>query len=85
MVKENVERMPKIYLRDAENSIEFYSGNEFQNRYRFSKNTVVNTILPLIVYNLEKVNYRGLPIQPVVLLICLRFYATGNFQICKLC
>ncbi|KAJ8983163.1 hypothetical protein NQ317_016262 [Molorchus minor] len=38
-------------------------------------------VLPLISDRLTKINNRGLPFAPLIqLLVCLRFYATGNFQ-----
>lgn len=41
-------------------------------------------ILPLIEEGLVKINNRGLPISPALqLLIALRFYATGSFQVRK--
>lgn len=41
-------------------------------------------ILPLIEEGLAKINNRGLPISPVIqLLVSLRFYATGSFQVKK--
>lgn len=79
------QRMPKRYLRDIENPVEFYTEEQFCSRYRFRKATVVDFILPLIEEPLIKVNNRGLPFTPLVqLLISLRFYATGNYQVCKI-
>lgn len=78
----NVQRLPKRYIRDAENPVEFYADDEFRRRYRFDKHMVTNTILPLIINGLQVPNNRGLPVSPLMkLLICLRFYATGNFQV----
>jgi len=55
------------------------------NEDRFSKNLVMIGILPLVEEGLAKINNRGLPIPPILqLLICLRFYSTASFQICKL-
>ncbi|KAJ8939923.1 hypothetical protein NQ314_010947 [Rhamnusium bicolor] len=70
------------YIRDGENPLEFYEDVEFRKRYRFSKHVVTNVILPLILDGLQiGINNRGLPVSPLIkLLICLRFYATGNFQ-----
>ena len=82
LVEENNFRIPKRYIRNMENPLEFYSEGDFRDRYRFTKNTVVNTILPLVSDGLIKVNNRGLPFSPIIqLLTCLRFYATGNFQV----
>ncbi|XP_047521314.1 putative nuclease HARBI1 [Pieris napi] len=76
-------RMPKLYVRNEynQNPFELYSENEFKRRYRFFKHTVLNVILPLIITNLQPFNNRGLPILPQLqILIALRFYATGCFQ-----
>ncbi|KYN19065.1 Putative nuclease HARBI1 [Trachymyrmex cornetzi] len=74
-------RVPKRYIRDGENPFEFYNEWEFKKRFRFAKNSIMFSILPLIEEGLSKVNNRGLPIAPVFqLLISLRFYATANFQ-----
>lgn len=75
-------RAPKRYFRDYQNPFECYSDWEFKRRYRFSKNSVLFGILPLIEEDLAKINNRGLPISPVLqLLICLRFYSTASFQV----
>ncbi|KAJ8970975.1 hypothetical protein NQ314_000949 [Rhamnusium bicolor] len=76
------DRLFKRYIRDGENPLEFYEDVEFRKRYRFSKHVVTNVILPLILDGLQiGINNRGLPVSPLIkLLICLRFYATGNFQ-----
>lgn len=80
---DGVERIPKRYLRDLENPVEFFREDEFKIRYRFSKTTVMEVILPIIGNRLDKVNNRGLPFPPLLqLLLSLRFYATGNFQVC---
>ncbi|KAJ8968685.1 hypothetical protein NQ314_002176 [Rhamnusium bicolor] len=76
------ERLPKRYFRDVENPLERFRDDEFQNRYRFSKDSVRHIILPMIQKQLMKTNNRGLPIPPLIqLLVCLRFFATGNFQV----
>ncbi|KAF5296944.1 hypothetical protein FQR65_LT10095 [Abscondita terminalis] len=36
------------YLRDAENPMEFYNSAEFQRRFRFRKETVINKLLPFL-------------------------------------
>ena len=72
---------PRRYVRDAENPMEFYSDNEFVKRYRFSKNTVSESILPLLQFR-EQRTQRGLPLPPILQILCaLRFYATGDFQV----
>jgi hypothetical protein len=75
-------RAPKRYIRDGQNPFEFYTDTEFKRRFRFSKDSVLHGILPRIQHELVKVNNRGLPIAPVMqLLVCLRFYATANYQV----
>lgn len=75
-------RAPKRYIRDKENPFEFFNEREFKKRFRFSKDSVIHGILPLVEEGLAKINNRGLPISPVLqLLICLRFYATASFQV----
>jgi len=75
-------RVPKRYIRDGQNPLEFFNDWEFKRRFRFCKNSVMFGILPLIEEGLTKTNNRGLPIPPVMqLLICLRFYSTASFQV----
>lgn len=70
-------RLPKRYIRDAQNPFEFYRGHEFSRRFRFTKESVMHGILPKIQQGLTKANNRGLPVPPVMqLLICLRYYTT---------
>lgn len=69
----------KRYIRDAFTA---YLEREFHIRYRFSKNHVMYGLLPLVKNSLKKPDMRGLSIEPIILLlICPRFYATGNFQV----
>lgn len=78
---EDIIRVPKRYVRDAENPLEWYSNEEFIMRYRFTKNTVTDLIYPLVEWP-EIINNRGLPIPPILMMLAtLRFYATGNFQV----
>ena len=42
------ERMPKRYVRDAYNPLEWWNKIEFKKRYRFDKNTVINFIQSLV-------------------------------------
>ncbi|KYN05317.1 hypothetical protein ALC62_03753 [Cyphomyrmex costatus] len=75
-------RALKKYIRDGQNPFEFFNEREFKKRFRFSKNSVMFGILPLIEEGFAKIYNRGLPISPVIqLLICLRFYATASFQV----
>lgn len=81
--EEHILRVPKRYIRDAQNPFEYYNDVEFKRRYRFSKTSILEGILPRIEEPLTKINNRGLPVSPVFqLLICLRFYATASFQVC---
>ncbi|KAJ8666577.1 hypothetical protein QAD02_008239 [Eretmocerus hayati] len=74
-------RLPKRYVRDAQNPFEWYRGSEFTGRYGFSKDAVMNVILPLIRVRLDRWNNRGLPVPPQLqVLMGLRFYRTGNIQ-----
>ncbi|KAJ3662506.1 hypothetical protein Zmor_006851 [Zophobas morio] len=74
-------RVPKRYIRDGQDPFEYYHEEQFQMRFYFSNRVVRNTLLPLIRHSLEKINNRGLPVPSVLqLLLTLRFYATGNFQ-----
>nr|CAD7204764.1 unnamed protein product [Timema douglasi] len=58
---------PKRYLRDAENPVKFYSDREFIRRFRFSKDTVVNVIVPLLTGPNQ--NARSLPVPPLIKVI----------------
>lgn len=54
--------------------------------YRFSKNTVLQSIMPLVFNDIEAEfngnSMRGLPIPSLLkLLAVLRYYGTGNFQV----
>lgn len=67
-------------LKDVQNPLNHYADDEFQQRYRFDKETV-HDILQMIEYGLTKLTNRGQPISPMLeLLITLRFLATGSFQ-----
>ncbi|XP_030760951.1 putative nuclease HARBI1 [Sitophilus oryzae] len=73
--------IPRRYIRDMENPIEKYNDVEFRKRFRFSKPIVQHILLP-IVEDQEQTTNRGLPVPPIIgLLVTLRFYATGSFQI----
>ena len=57
----------KRYIRDAQNPFEFYNEWEFKRRFRFSKQSVMFGILPLLIEEgLQKPNNRGLPISSVL-------------------
>ena len=77
-----IPRVPKRYIRDAQNPFEWWRDIEFLRRYRFSKDGVRYRLLPLVEDGLSKPTQRGLPIAPVLqLLLALRFYATASFQV----
>lgn len=78
---EVVDLLPVRHFRLRIDSFNFFSDSEFKVRYRFSKETVV-CILRLISPNLEHVTMRSMPLSPMdKLLVSLRFYATGSFQV----
>ncbi|XP_050022879.1 putative nuclease HARBI1 [Dermacentor andersoni] len=67
-------------LKDRQNPMEVYNDAEFSWRYRFSKQAVLRLLemLPLV----PKDNERGHPVPPLLqLLIALRFYGAGTFQV----
>lgn len=78
----NAWRLPKRYIRDMQDPFDFYENSEFSRRFRIKKENVRNVLLPLVSDALEKATQKGLPVPPhLQLLIALRFYATGNFQV----
>ncbi|CAN7945794.1 unnamed protein product, partial [Ixodes hexagonus] len=73
-------RVPRPSLCDRENPMELYNDGQFLARYRFTKNTVreVLAMLPLQASS----DNRGLPLTPMLqLLVTLRFYGAGTFQV----
>lgn len=80
--EEPIIHRPKRYIRDMQNPFEYYNNVEFKRRYRFSKHSILQGILPKIYEPLAKINNRGLPKCPEFqLLTCLRFYATASYQV----
>jgi len=78
----NLWRLAKRYIRDWENPMEFFEDVPFRQRYRFSKRTEIEILLPLVNAQLRQLNNRGLPVSPLMqLLITLPFYATSSFQV----
>ncbi|XP_063220149.1 putative nuclease HARBI1 [Bacillus rossius redtenbacheri] len=70
---------PRRYLRDGQNPCEFFSDIEFVKRFRFSKQIVMDTIVPLVAA--DNNDRRGLPLPPVLkVVIALRFYGSNSFQ-----
>ena len=57
---------PKRYIRDMTNPMNFYSNREFKKRYRFEKQTIMQSILPIIERDFHRDNHRGLPFPPIL-------------------
>ncbi|KAG5323529.1 HARB1 nuclease, partial [Acromyrmex heyeri] len=64
-------RLPKQYIRDCKNSIEFYEYIPFRKQYRFDKRCVIDILLPLVNEQLLRTNNRGLPIFPLMQLLII--------------
>lgn len=81
------DRVRKSYKRNIINTnpIDLYSDYEFFRRFRFTKKIFLNVLLPMVFTELElqpQTDMRGLPISNVwKLLIALRFFATGCYQV----
>lgn len=68
-------------IRDRRNPFEIFTNVEFEKRYRFDKNTVIH-LNEFISPTLAPVSLRKSTLSVLEqLLIALRFYATGTFQI----
>lgn len=73
-------RVARRRFRDRLNPMELFSDREFLARYRFSKATVAS-LLEMLPLEASASN-RGLPVPPMLqLLIALRFYGAGTFQV----
>ncbi|CAH2088797.1 unnamed protein product [Euphydryas editha] len=73
-----VPRNPKVCFRGVD-PFRDYSEDSFKMRFRFSKNIVMNLILPKIYDSLQLETQRGLPISPVCqLLTASRFYTEDS-------
>ncbi|KAH7958936.1 hypothetical protein HPB49_006675 [Dermacentor silvarum] len=72
--------LPRRVPRDRLNPMEVYDEYEFLCRFRFSKSAVQQLLaMPHLRDNTDG---RGLPVPPLLqLLITLRFYGAGTFQI----
>jgi len=73
LVNENAEnyircRLPKKYIRNGENLIEFYEDEPFKKRYRFNKRCIIEIFLPLVYEQLKQDN-RGLLISLIMQLL----------------
>lgn len=74
-------QLPTRCLRPRSDMYNTFSDAEFFIRYRFHKSTVQYN-LTLIVGEIEKTTLRCIPLSPLdQLLLALRFYATGSFQV----
>ena len=70
---------PGRILQDPENPMEILDEAEFQSRFSLSKQMVLE-LLDFMTINVQ--NQRGLPVSPLIsVLISLRYFATGSFQI----
>jgi len=49
-------RAPKRYIRDGQNPFEFFNDWEFKRRFRFSKNSIMFGILPLLKEGFARTN-----------------------------
>ena len=70
-------RIPRRRIDDRQNPLEFYTNVEFKKRFRFSKST---TLFLLQVLEISCGRLQGIP-AVYQLLACLRFFATGHFQV----
>lgn len=77
----NREEHPGRIIRDRSNPMELYTEEEFRKRYRFTK-TNARHILEWIEGDISAGSDRNFAVSSMNrLLLTLRFYATGNFQI----
>lgn len=75
-----LEHIPPRVVRDRGNPMEEYNDSEFLRRYRFSKRAVQQLLAKLPLR--ENTDARGCPLPPLLqLLVVLRFYGAGTFQI----
>ncbi|KAH7954246.1 hypothetical protein HPB49_016834 [Dermacentor silvarum] len=71
---------PRRVPKDRLNPMEMYDEYEFLCRFRFSKSAVQQLLAMLPLR--DNTDGRGLPVPPLLqLLITLRFYGAGTFQI----
>ncbi|CAN7946163.1 unnamed protein product, partial [Ixodes hexagonus] len=72
--------VPRRRCRDRLNPLEHFNDGKFLVRYRFTKSTVVSLLQCLPLEASE--SNRGLPLSPMLqLLVALRFYGAGTFQV----
>lgn len=81
------DRAQKTYKRNIINidPINFYSDSEFFRRFRLTKKIFLNILMPMVFTEQERqihTDLRGLPVNKMwKVLIALRFYATGCYQV----
>ncbi|XP_064486106.1 putative nuclease HARBI1 [Ornithodoros turicata] len=69
-------------LYEQQNPLERYTNEDFKQRYRLSKATVVSIVEELLPLLRPYPNERGSPLPPLLQVITtLRFYAAGTFQL----
>lgn len=77
---QRISRQERI-LKDRSNALEVYSDDDFRKRYRFSKAGFVH-VLHRIEKEIKHLDNRGSPLRPdQQLLIALRYFASGSFQV----
>jgi len=81
-------RARKTYKRNNYINIDpinFYSDSEFIRRFRLTKQIFLNILMPMVFTEQERqihTDLRGLPVNKMwKVLIALRFYATGCYQV----
>lgn len=73
--------LPRTLMRDLQDPYDMEE-QSFKQRYRFNQDVVKNLILPIVEDSLRKPDNRGYPVAPEIqILVCLRFYASGSFQV----
>lgn len=74
-------RIERRILRDRLNPLEYYNDEEFRVRFRFSKDTLINLILPDILPELQRPTRRSFSLTPIQQICAvLRFYSCGSYQ-----
>ncbi|KAK4885049.1 hypothetical protein RN001_001320 [Aquatica leii] len=53
-------------IRDNDNSMEIYTNTKLLQSYRFSRNIILNAILPLVYPNNIQINNRELLLPPLI-------------------
>lgn len=75
--------MERVILRDQDNPLEALNDIEFVQRYHISKQSVIETILPLVEQR-DMQDRRGAPIPVILkLLTFIRYLSSGSFQVSR--